>query len=171
MPKDVMPPKVAALLAGGNRIEAIKELRGMTGLGLKEAKDWIDSYERGAAPALPEATAPGGGNVKTSVTLSREAVEALKAGNKIEAIKIVREATGLGLAEAKQLVDLAEGGASGMNAALVAAALKYASSEAKPNPGAGPGLAPGEVASSGGAGKWIALALVAAAAIGAALYF
>lgn len=38
------------------------------------------------------------------------AVEALRAGNKIEAIKRVREATGMGLAEAKGLVDAYERG-------------------------------------------------------------
>ena len=31
----VIPPKVLELLKAGNKIEAIKELRGMTGLGLK----------------------------------------------------------------------------------------------------------------------------------------
>jgi ribosomal protein L7/L12 len=35
--------------------------------------------------------------------------EAMKRGNKIEAIKIYRELTGAGLAEAKQAIDRAEG--------------------------------------------------------------
>lgn len=37
--------------------------------------------------------------------ISDQALAALRAGNKIEAIKIVRQETGLGLAEAKQLVE------------------------------------------------------------------
>ena len=34
--------EVSALLAGGNKIEAIKRVRELTGLGLKEAKDYVD---------------------------------------------------------------------------------------------------------------------------------
>jgi ribosomal protein L7/L12 len=47
----------------------------------------------------------------TGIDLPPEAKTALAAGNKIEAIKLVREATGLGLAEAKDLVERAERGA------------------------------------------------------------
>jgi ribosomal protein L7/L12 len=39
---------------------------------------------------------------------SSQIQEALKSGNKIEAIKIYRELTGTGLAEAKQAIDRAE---------------------------------------------------------------
>ena len=139
MPKDVVPPRVAALLEGGNKIAAIKELRSITGLGLKEAKDWIDSYER---------------------------------GDKIEAIKIVREATGLGLAEAKDIVDLVAVGASAKNPGHIATALESARFGSKKRPAPGQGLAPGEVPQSGGgAGKWLAVVVVAAIALAAAFYF
>ena len=40
--------------------------------------------------------------------LSSQIQEALRHGNKIEAIKIYRELTGVGLAEAKQVIDRAE---------------------------------------------------------------
>ena len=40
--------------------------------------------------------------------LSPKIQEALRHGNKIEAIKIYRELTGVGLAEAKQVIDRAE---------------------------------------------------------------
>jgi ribosomal protein L7/L12 len=40
--------------------------------------------------------------------LSPQIQEALQRGNKIEAIKIYREMTGVGLAEAKQVIDRAE---------------------------------------------------------------
>lgn len=39
------------------------------------------------------------------ISIPPEAREALDKGNKIQAIKIIREATGLGLKEAKDLVD------------------------------------------------------------------
>ena len=41
-------------------------------------------------------------------TLSPQVQEALRRGNKIEAIKIYRELTGAGLAEAKQAIDRLE---------------------------------------------------------------
>ena len=40
--------------------------------------------------------------------LSPQVQEALRRGNKIEAIKVYRELTGVGLAEAKQAIDRAE---------------------------------------------------------------
>lgn len=40
--------------------------------------------------------------------LSPQVQDALRRGNKIEAIKIYRELTGVGLAEAKQVIDQAE---------------------------------------------------------------
>ena len=40
--------------------------------------------------------------------LSPQIQDALRRGNKIEAIKIYRELTGVGLAEAKQVIDRAE---------------------------------------------------------------
>ena len=44
----------------------------------------------------------------TDPVLSPQLQAALRAGNKIEAIKIYRELTGVGLAEAKQAIDQAE---------------------------------------------------------------
>jgi len=41
-------------------------------------------------------------------TLSPQILDALRRGNKIEAIKIYRELTGVGLAEAKDVIDKAE---------------------------------------------------------------
>ena len=52
--------------------------------------------------ALPPAAAPAG---DLTAELPGEVRELIAAGRKIEAIKLVRETTGLGLAEAKQLVE------------------------------------------------------------------
>lgn len=38
--------EVRTLIAHGNKIAAIKRVRDMTGLGLKEAKDYVDAIER-----------------------------------------------------------------------------------------------------------------------------
>jgi hypothetical protein len=37
-----LPPEPATLLTEGKKIEAIKVLRTAHGIGLKEAKDWVD---------------------------------------------------------------------------------------------------------------------------------
>jgi len=37
-----LPPEPATLLTEGRMIEAIKVLRNSNGIGLKEAKDWVD---------------------------------------------------------------------------------------------------------------------------------
>lgn len=99
------------LLASGNKIQAIKLIREMTGLGLKEAKDMAEAMEAGRPVAMPRPT--------PSVEVERppqsdawtEIDQLMRAGNKIEAIKRHREAFGTGLAEAKQAV---EARASGM---------------------------------------------------------
>lgn len=52
---------VVLVSAGGNKIAVIKEVRGVTGLGLKEAKELVEA----------------GGNIKESV--SKEEAESLKA--------------------------------------------------------------------------------------------
>jgi hypothetical protein len=59
--KDILPPTVAEALEAGNKIEAIRRLRGITGLGLKEAKDWIDSCERTGGEPMREFDRPDGG--------------------------------------------------------------------------------------------------------------
>jgi ribosomal protein L7/L12 len=96
IPADPLPAKVLDALQRGNAIEAIKLLRESTGLGLKEAKDVIDEHLRGKPSMAPAASA---GRIPSSVA------EALQRGNKIEAIRLMREHTGLGLKEAKDAVD------------------------------------------------------------------
>lgn len=163
--KEILPPTVAEALEAGNKIEAIKRLRGITGLGLKEAKDWIDSYERGgAAPPLPEFDKPEGRDPNASFKLTQEAIEALKRGNPIEAIKIIRQATGVGLAEAKSIVEQVQKAipASGRSAGMQPAA------HAPPR---APGLAPGEVPRGSGPGRWLALIAVGLIAVVAALKY
>jgi hypothetical protein len=40
------PPPVRDALARGNKIEAIKEYRAATGVGLAEAKDYVEGLQR-----------------------------------------------------------------------------------------------------------------------------
>jgi len=83
-------------LAAGNKIDAIKRYREATGLGLKDAKDAIEAIAAGRISAHVVAHMPVSEPTVTTLLL---------AGNKIEAIKRYREATGLGLKEAKEAVD------------------------------------------------------------------
>ena len=85
---------------GDKKIGVIKVVRQATGLGLKEAKDYVEALEAGTAPpAARLAAAPASSG-------SMDEVRALALqGNKIQAIKRYRELTGAGLKEAKDYVD------------------------------------------------------------------
>ncbi|NLX96112.1 MAG: hypothetical protein GXY83_08045 [Rhodopirellula sp.] len=84
------------LLANGKKIEAIKLYRERTGAGLAEAKEAVEAFEQGES--LPKTEAP-------SSDVDREVVSLLEQGKKIQAIKVYRERTGVGLKEAKDAVD------------------------------------------------------------------
>ncbi|HEU5086057.1 MAG TPA: ribosomal protein L7/L12 [Roseiflexaceae bacterium] len=92
---------VAQLLARGNKIEAIKLVRERTGWGLKEAKDYVEALPN--APPLPAPVAPEA--PVSAGSMDDEARALLAKGQKIVAIKLVRERTGWGLKEAKDYVD------------------------------------------------------------------
>ncbi len=104
--KPIDQAAIQGLLIQGKKIEAIKQVRVQTNLGLKEAKDYVEMIERGENPsqlmsanrAAPQAQA-------LPDDLLREAQAIARQGNKIQAIKLVRQATNLGLKEAKDMVD------------------------------------------------------------------
>jgi ribosomal protein L7/L12 len=91
-----------AILARGNKIAAIKRVRELTGLGLKEAKDYVESLPDGQPAPIVART---GSAPLTDLQGDPEVRALLAAGNKIAAIKRVRELTGLGLKEAKDYVE------------------------------------------------------------------
>ncbi|MCP2327275.1 ribosomal protein L7/L12 [Hamadaea flava] len=93
--------EVAALLAEGKKIQAIKLYRELTGVGLKEAKDAVEAMAAGREPfaQVPFAGRPPAHDV------AAQAAELKARGQIIPAIKLVREKTGLGLKEAKDFVD------------------------------------------------------------------
>lgn len=96
-------------LTQGNKIQAIKRLFDLTGLNLQEAKNVIEAIERGeitireGAPLIHNLI-PGSRN-PTEAFYDPQVQAELAQGRKINAIKRVREITGLGLKEAKDLVD------------------------------------------------------------------
>ena len=98
---------VRAMVARGEKIEAIKMVREMTGLGLKEAKDYVEALPNApsmmtvARQMVMASSAMAGG----SASVRTEAATLVARGQALEAIKLVHERTGMGLKEAKDYVD------------------------------------------------------------------
>src|SRR5262245_19800443 len=84
--------ELRGLVARGQKIEAIKRVRQLTGLGLKESKDYVEQLPHLAtfAAGLPVETRADAQEVE------REARALLESGNTIAAVKRVRELTGWG---------------------------------------------------------------------------
>jgi ribosomal protein L7/L12 len=100
--------EVRALMRRGQKIHAIKLVRERTGLGLADAKDAVEGLAatgrlrvpggpRGGGPAKIDGLAPA------DVLAQARMLKAQRKG--IEAIKLIRAHTGLGLKEAKDLYD------------------------------------------------------------------
>ncbi|RZI77610.1 MAG: hypothetical protein EOP80_04275 [Variovorax sp.] len=114
-----LPPEAIAALERGNLIEAIKIVRERTGMDLKSSKEAVERHANGGAGAAGapstwqegdwgrDATGAGTGGMHGNgpAAVPAAALAALARGQKVEAVRLTREATGLGLAEAKQLVE------------------------------------------------------------------
>ena len=83
----------------GNKIKAIRLYREMTGIGLKEAKDYIDKLSNGF-----DYNDSAHAKMDPSI-INAEIEREISMGNKIKAIKLYREMTGAGLKEAKDYID------------------------------------------------------------------
>jgi ribosomal protein L7/L12 len=105
-PSGVDVERIQQLLRAGKKIDAIKLVREQTGLGLKEAKDAVEAIERGETVDLT-LRATSTTHVVSGIDLN-QVNELLLQDKKIEAIKLVREQTGLGLKEAKDVVEAIE---------------------------------------------------------------
>jgi len=101
------PQTMEDLVRAGRLIEAIKQVREQTGLGLAEAKDRVDFYR--AHGRWPEASAPGAAPQEAAVSHPQiTGLETLiRQGNMIQAIKLAREQNpGMDLKTAKELVEV-----------------------------------------------------------------
>jgi ribosomal protein L7/L12 len=90
---------LAVLLASGQKIRAIELYRQRTGVGLKQAKDAVEAYERGKSVPPPTV------RPSTPSAADSEVLSLLRQGKKIAAIKLYREKSGVGLAAAKAAVE------------------------------------------------------------------
>lgn len=95
---DMLPADVQAAVQRGDALQAIKLLRAQTGMDLQQAKARIDAQMVGS-PVSMASVATG--------ALPMAVMDAVRQGNKVEAIRLLREQTGLGLKEAKDAVDAA----------------------------------------------------------------
>lgn len=91
--------QVRDLLDQGRKIEAVKAYRDATGVGLKEAKETVEALERGTH--LP-------GSAPEIVSQPATVMDLLRAGNKIDAIRVYKQTVGCSLKEAKEAVDAME---------------------------------------------------------------
>jgi ribosomal protein L7/L12 len=91
--------EIRALLESGQKIEAIKRYREMTGAGLAEAKEAVEAIERRAAPLMP---AEGR---SSDPDFERRLRTLLDHGEFIQAIRYYREQRKTGLKQAKDAVE------------------------------------------------------------------
>jgi ribosomal protein L7/L12 len=101
--------RVIQEIDAGRTIEAIRWVRARTGLGLKEAKDVVDALAAGEAGVALERRSEHVQGLDDDDFNARLVVE-IAAGNKIEAIRLYREHTGVGLKEAKDAIEALERG-------------------------------------------------------------
>ncbi len=105
--------EVRRLIAAEHKINAIKFVREKTGMGLKEAKDFVEALEAGTPPPIPAKSPPSGPIFSdphgSGIDWERIRSE-LAHGRKIEAIKLYRAQTNVGLKEAKDAVEMFERG-------------------------------------------------------------
>lgn len=95
-----------------NIAELVETIKGMTALELKELKDALEEEfgVTAAAPVMMAGAAPAAAAGEAAAEKDSFDVELTEVGaQKLQVIKVVREATGLGLKEAKELVDGAPG--------------------------------------------------------------
>lgn len=94
-----LPPNVRAAIAQGNLIEAIKHLRSMRTMTLKEAKDRID------AEVLHQSANRQAGSSPFPVNLPPLVLAALQRGDQNQAVKLLAAQTGWPLPQAKHAID------------------------------------------------------------------
>ncbi len=101
-PENCLPEEIERLAKSGRMLEAIKAYRQAKGVGLKEAHDALFGLNR-LQHKLDRLLNHLG--VKLDERLPDEVSQLMKAGKKIEAIRALRQETGMSLTEAKQSVE------------------------------------------------------------------
>lgn len=94
-----------------NISEIVETIKGMTALELKELKDALQEEfgVTAAAPVMMASAAPAAAGEAAEEKTDFDVELTEVGGEKLKVIKVVREITGLGLKEAKEVVDGAPG--------------------------------------------------------------
>ena len=92
-------------MASENVTKIVEELKTLTVLELSELVSAVEEEFGVSAAAAVAVAAPADGGAAADEKTEFDVVLAEVGGNKIQVIKAVREATGLGLKEAKEIVD------------------------------------------------------------------
>ena len=95
--------QVKGLIEQGKKIEAIRLVRVTSSLSLEAAKDSVDAIEQHGRPTLGEMGMMS--TIRLTQELGKQVRQLVARGEKIEAIRLVRDQTGLDLREAKELVE------------------------------------------------------------------
>jgi ribosomal protein L7/L12 len=101
-----VPPEVIEALKRGDKQGAMKMLlKGRQVTGIRDVMQLLQSLQESGV--LKEVKQQVNVNISTarSDALPAEVIDAIRKGNKIEAIRLLREATGVGLYEARGTVD------------------------------------------------------------------
>ncbi len=104
--KETPAAEVNDLLDQGSKIEAITSAREKTALPLATAKDMVETIEKSAKPATVEPAILE--MIRVASELAPAVQQLVKEGKKVEAIKLIRDRTGMDLKEAKDIVDKLE---------------------------------------------------------------
>jgi ribosomal protein L7/L12 len=98
----------------GDKVAAVKALRAATGLGLADAVRIVDKLGATAKPAPPKDRPDSQVLPPIAAAIGPDHDDELRslvaAGQQVEAIKMVRTLTGMGLKDAKQYVDRLQSG-------------------------------------------------------------
>jgi len=97
--------QIKEIIAKNQKIAAIKLYREATGVDLKDAKDAVEAIERGEPVYF---SPPTQANQEIDMVLEDQIRQLLAKRQKIQAVKIYREAHNCGLKDAKDAVDAIE---------------------------------------------------------------
>lgn len=115
--------EVGELMARGEKIAAIKLLRERTGMGLAEAKNAV---ERATAGAMGEVAGVPVVDAAVAAALPADVRELAARGQRIAAIRLLRQQHGVDLRTSKQRVEQAFGRAPGVGVAPIAVLIAMA---------------------------------------------
>lgn len=103
--------QIQSLMEQNRKIEAVKLAREAYGLGLAEAKAYVEAIDAGETPVsgpwkVEREVVPLADRVKAGEGFDAEIDDLLRVRKKIEAVKIYRERTGMGLKDSKDAIEL-----------------------------------------------------------------